>query len=478
MTDPRPLGPPVPGWTARARPPHEIIEGRFARLEPLDPQRHGADLFTAFTADPSGAAWTYRLEEPVADKAAFDGWLAAISTKDDMIYFAYVDAATGRAAGNGAFMSIAEGAGAIEIGSIMIAPPLARSRAGTEALVLMIRWAFEAGYRRLEWTCDPLNKASMAAAERLGFTYEALFRAAYVTKGRNRDKAIFAIIDEDWPALDAAYRTWLSDDNFDAAGAQRARLRDLTAAHAHAIAPPARSDRLNALGQEIGPAVDGWTPPPQPPRTPHEGRYVRLEPLDPARHAEALFAANGGDAAMFDYLFEAPFADAGAYRDWTEDAATREDQHFHAIVDLADGAAKGVASYLRIAPAAGSIEVGNIAYSPALQRTRAGTEAMYLFMKRAFELGYRRYEWKCNHLNAPSRRLALRLGMSFEGVFRQAIIVKGRNRDTSWYAVTRDEWPALQAAFETWLDPSNFDADGRQKTSLTKLTRPLLSRIG
>ena len=172
------------------------------------------------------------------------------------------------------------------------------------------------------------------------------------------------------------------------------------------------------------------------------------------------------------------FDSFATYRSWMAANALGADPMFHTIINRDTGRAEGVATYLRITPAAGSIEVGFITYSPALQRTRAGTEAMILMMRRAFELGYRRYEWKCNALNQPSRNLAMRLGMSFEGVFRQAAIVKGRNRDTVWYAAIDKDWPAIDEAFERWLDPSNFNADGRQKTSLSKLTKPVLVNIG
>lgn len=150
---------------------------------------------------------------------------------------------------------------------------------------------------------------------------------------------------------------------------------------------------------------------------------------------------------------------------------TRDDPLFYAIKNLETGHWEGVASYMRIAPAAGSIEVGSIAFSPALQRTRAATEAMYLMMAWAFEAGYRRYEWKCNALNMPSRRAAQRLGFSYEGVFRQAAVVKGRNRDTAWFAAIDSEWSSLKEAFEAWLAPSNFDDQGQQRESLSDLTR-------
>jgi RimJ/RimL family protein N-acetyltransferase len=230
--------------------------------------------------------------------------------------------------------------------------------------------------------------------------------------------------------------------------------------------------------QPTGAPVPDWAPPPWPPRTPLEGRYARVEPLDPARHAADLFAANGASDAIWTYLAYGPFETLEAYRAWMEATCLGEDPLFHAVIDKATGRAAGVAAYLRIAPEAGSIEVGHINYAPALQRTRAGTEAMALLMRRAFALGYRRYEWKCDALNAPSRRLAQRLGLSFEGVFRQAAVVKGRNRDTAWYAAIDSEWPALEAVFETWLAPENFDADGRQRRSLSALTRPILAACG
>jgi RimJ/RimL family protein N-acetyltransferase len=229
--------------------------------------------------------------------------------------------------------------------------------------------------------------------------------------------------------------------------------------------------RLNALGQPIGGEVPGWTARPRPPRAPLEGRFCRVEPLDADRHAAALFDACAADreGRMWTYMAYGPFAGAEDYRTWAERAAGSDDPLFHAILDRRTGRAAGVAAYLRIEPAVGVIEVGHIALSPALQRTAAATEAMYLLMRRVFdELGYRRYEWKCDALNAPSRAAAERLGFRFEGVFRQATLYKGRNRDTAWYAVVDRDWPERRAAFEAWLDPANFTADGRQVRPLVR----------
>jgi RimJ/RimL family protein N-acetyltransferase len=236
----------------------------------------------------------------------------------------------------------------------------------------------------------------------------------------------------------------------------------------------------NELGQPIGFPLPDWKEPPRPPRTAMTGRYCRVEPIDPARHAEELFRANSMDpeGRNFTYLGAGPFATLAAYRQWLESSCMGEDPLFHAVIDGATRQAAGVASYLRIDPRNGVIEVGNINYSPLLQRRRAATEAMYLMMKRAFELGYRRYEWKCDALNAASRTAAQRLGFSFEGVFRQAVVYKGRSRDTAWYAAIDSEWPELERAFLRWLDPGNFDGEGRQRARLSDLTAHVLKNRG
>jgi len=239
-------------------------------------------------------------------------------------------------------------------------------------------------------------------------------------------------------------------------------MRSVTAEH---------SD-VNDLGQPIGHLVAGWTPRPRPTARPMEGRWCRLEPLDPARHADDLYRANSADeqGRMWTYLPYGPFESLAAYRAWVEGVAGRDDPMFFAVVD-GEGRAVGVAALQRIDPENGSIEVGHLAYSPALQATTAATEAMALLMRLVFEeLGYRRYEWKCDSLNAASRRAAQRLGFVYEGVFRQAVVVKGRNRDTAWLSITDAEWPRLADAYERWLAPDNFDAEGRQRLALSKLT--------
>jgi RimJ/RimL family protein N-acetyltransferase len=230
----------------------------------------------------------------------------------------------------------------------------------------------------------------------------------------------------------------------------------------------------NHLGQPIGFPVADWQPRPWPPGTAMHGRTCHLEPLDPGRHAEELYRAYGedGDGRLWTYLAYGPFASLADFQAHLQKMSGEEDPLFYAIINQASGQAEGVASYLRITPAHGVIEVGHINYAPKLQKTVMATEAMYLMMRRVFdELGYRRYEWKCDALNAASRRAALRLGFQFEGIFRQAVIYKGRNRDTAWFSITDVEWPAIKQAFEAWLDPANFDGQGQQRQPLATRQR-------
>lgn len=234
----------------------------------------------------------------------------------------------------------------------------------------------------------------------------------------------------------------------------------------------------NHLNQPISYTVPNWQPASRPKGITLTGRFCRLEPVSMDKHARELFEANSADnnGAMWTYLFYGPFDNFDVYCEWLRQNCFGDNPLFFAIIDLASTKAVGLAAYMRIDPDHGSIEIGHLAYSPALQRKPAATEAMFLMMKYAFELGYRRYEWKCNALNYPSRRAAQRLGFSYEGVFRQANVAKGRNRDTAWFATIDCEWPALRIAFERWLAPENFDVNEQQRESLSTLTAPLLSQ--
>jgi RimJ/RimL family protein N-acetyltransferase len=197
---------------------------------------------------------------------------------------------------------------------------------------------------------------------------------------------------------------------------------------------------------------------------------VVLEPLDPRRHAIALFTSSSAAPELWKHLAYGPFADQEVFTQWLGERAGTDDPLFYAIVDRAAGAALGMASYLRMEPQHGVIEIGHIWFAPALQRTRQATEAIFLLARYAFDdLGYRRLEWKCDSLNLPSRRAAERFGFVFEGIFRQHMVVKGRNRDTAWYSITDEEWPSRRAAFEAWLAHDNFDAEGMQRRSLADI---------
>lgn len=227
----------------------------------------------------------------------------------------------------------------------------------------------------------------------------------------------------------------------------------------------------NEFSQKVGLPLPDWCEPQHPPQVALAGWGCLVEPLDAARHGVSLWQAfSSDDGRMWTYLTSGPFADFAAFNRWLERVSEAKDPQFYAIVDALSGQALGLAAYLRIAPQAGSLEVGWLHFSPALQGTRLATAAMVLMMQNAFALGYRRYEWKCNTLNEPSRRAALRLGFQFEGVFRQAVINKGRNRDTAWFSVLDGEWPVLKAHFTAWLADDNFDAAGRQKMALSALT--------
>ncbi|MEK9673494.1 MAG: GNAT family protein [Rhodospirillaceae bacterium] len=233
----------------------------------------------------------------------------------------------------------------------------------------------------------------------------------------------------------------------------------------------------NDFGQPVGNPSAGWTARPRPDGRPLAGRTAQLEKLS-GGHADDLYAAMAeDDGRMWTYMAYGPFADQAAFRDWVETSAKSTDPFYYAIISQQSGKALGWASLMRITPEHGVIEVGSIAYAPALRKTVMATEAMTLMMAHAFDdLGYRRYEWKCDSLNAPSRAAAHRLGFIFEGIFPQHIIYKGRNRDTAWFSITDRDWPAVKAAHQAWLQPENFDADGEQIKPLSALTQSCARR--
>jgi len=232
------------------------------------------------------------------------------------------------------------------------------------------------------------------------------------------------------------------------------------------------AQRVNEYRQPIGPALADWSARSAPPSTAMHGRYCRVEPIDIERHGASLYAAfrAAPDGRDWTYMSVGPFNDRAKFDAHLTRIAASVDPLHHAIVDADTGDAVGTAALMRIDRFNGVIEVGHISYSRGLQRTTAATEAMFLFMQRAFdELGYRRFEWKCDDLNAPSRAAALRYGFTFEGIFRQAVVYKGRSRDTAWFSMTDGEWKRVRDAYRQWLAPDNFDADGKQRQRLVEL---------
>ena len=240
------------------------------------------------------------------------------------------------------------------------------------------------------------------------------------------------------------------------------------------------TDCINELGQPVGKPIEGWSAREHPRNTLMQGKLCRLEPVDAEKHVQDLFLAfsEDQDQRNWTYLPYGPFGSEEETRSWISSTCLGDDPCFFSVIELETGKAVGLASYLRIEPAIGVIEVGHIHFSPLMQGKPISTEAMYLMMRQVFEAwGYRRYEWKCDSLNRPSTNAAQRLGFMFEGIFRQATMYKQRNRDTAWYSILDREWPAVKAAFENWLKDENFDRDGVQKTSLSQTMQQALSAL-
>lgn len=234
---------------------------------------------------------------------------------------------------------------------------------------------------------------------------------------------------------------------------------------------------INPWGQPLGAPIPDWQPRPYPQRCVLTGWGCRLEPLDPSVHGADLWQAFAlDDGSLWTYLTSGPFVDQAAFMQWLHTISQQQDPLFFSIIDSASNQSLGLASYLRIDPAAGSVEVGWLHFSPALQRSRLATAAMVLMMEYAFSLGYRRYEWKCNALNRPSWQAAVRLGFLYEGTFRQARVDKGHSRDTAWFSILDREWPQLLPCYQHWLADDNFDNQGQQLSRLSQLTAEALGR--
>ena len=465
--------------TPASHPGPVTLAGRFGAVVRLDAARAAAPLWRVFGG--YDEIWTYISGHgPFADEKAFAAWLEGREAQSDPYYYTVHDL-HGRALGLVALMHIRPAMRIVEIGSIVYSSELQRTPLGTEAQYLLAHYAFETlGYRRYEWKCDSLNAASRRAALRYGFVFEGIFREHMITKGHSRDTAYFSMLDGEWPDRKRNFERWLQGDNFDRNVRQKISLTALNGAAAEpavgvadksasaAVRAMATSEPHAVTGQRIGLPVDS-TPAPRPGPVTLKGCYGRLEKLRPD-HWPDLWGAFAGHDHVWTYIStDGPFSDASDFSGFIAQRAAAEDPYAYAIVDMRDRAV-GYVTLLRINPQMRVIEVGHVLYSPRLQRTPLGTETQYLLARYVFEtLGYRRYEWKCNALNAPSRRAALRYGFVYEGTFRQHMIAKGRNRDDAWFSMLDGEWPARKRNFERWLAPGNFGEEGVQKISLATL---------
>jgi RimJ/RimL family protein N-acetyltransferase len=455
----QPIGSPVDP-TPAPRPGPVTLQGRYGRIEKLRPE-HAADLWKVFAG--SDEAWTYiSTDGPFTTFEEFAPFIAMRAAADDPYAYAIVDA-VGDAVGYFTLLRIAPQMRVIEVGHVLYSPALQRTPLGTEAQYLLARYIFETlGYRRYEWKCNSFNAPSRRAALRYGFKYEGTFRNYIIAKGRNRDDAWFSITDGEWPARKASFERWLAPENFDNNGRQKISLAVLNGSESEVA-------QITQIGRPVGDPVD-TTPARRPEPVILKGRFGTVARLNPARDAKALWAAVGSQQRVWIYISSAgPFADEAAFTAWLVDRRTRDDPYFFTVLDQ-NGTALGLLALMAIRPEMRAVEIGSIVYGPTLQRTPLATETQYLLARYALEtLGYRRYEWKCDALNAASRRAALRFGFTFEAIFRQHMITKGHTRDTAWFSITDSEWPARRANFERWLAPDNFDGEGVQKVSLAAL---------
>jgi RimJ/RimL family protein N-acetyltransferase len=452
----QPIGLPVANPASGPPPGPVTLKGRYGRVEKLKAE-HAADLWAVFAGHDE--VWTYiSTNGPFAYEAEFSALIAMRAALDDPYAYAIVDAAD-RAVGYFTLMRIVPAMRVIEVGHVLYSPALQRTPLGTEAQYLLARYVFETlGYRRYEWKCNSLNAPSRRAALRYGFKYEGTFRNYMISKGRNRDDAWFSMLDCEWPDRKANFERWLAPENFDSDGRQKIGLAALDRS-------PAGSAARDSW--PVGPPVN-VTPARLPEPVALQGRFGAVMHLDAKRDAADLWQELCDRGEVWTYISSAgPFADEAAFTAWLADREKQQDPYFFTVLDR-DRRALGLLALMAIRPDMRVVEIGSIVYSPALQRTPLATETQYLLARYAFEtLGYRRYEWKCNALNAASRRAALRFGFTFEAIFRQHMITKGRNRDTAWFSIIDSEWPARKANFERWLAPENFDGEGRQKVSLS-----------
>jgi RimJ/RimL family protein N-acetyltransferase len=452
------------------------LVGKFCRLERLE-YRHAPELYAAFSAD-GAKLWTYMFNGPFNTEEEFLTYLIAnfIGPSAFCCAYAIIDSVRNSPVGLASYLCVDTTHKSVEVGYITFSGLMKRSLIATEAMYLMARAAFEAGYRRYEWKCNSLNKPSALAAQRLGFTYEGLFVRHRIAKGLNRDTAWFSITDLDWVNVQQCFEQYLHPSNFRTDGSQIISLSSLTSPYVHRRFIDSSDNGELSVGVPVKNASVKAMSPFDSSFPSMIGKYCRLERLG-KHHIHGLYEAFCAEPqGMWAYMFFGPFADEEAFtkfftHSYFEDSETRCG---FAIIDNVRNIPVGSGSYLNIDTTHKSVEVGNLIFSSLMKRSLVSTEAMYLMAKAAFAAGYRRYEWKCNSLNGPSVSAAQRLGFSFEAIFRQHYIAKGRNRDTAYFAMIDVDWPSIEKSFKKYLDPSNFEENGRQLISLSSLTAPFV----
>ncbi|KAH7702896.1 hypothetical protein AAVH_29941 [Aphelenchoides avenae] len=450
-------------WTPRERPSAKTFQGKYVRLEKLDADRHGADLFDVLqgpSADPW--QWDYLLAGPFPERDRFNEYLKGMEAGEDPFVFTVINQANGKAEGMLSFCEIAPETGSIEIGFVVFGAAMQRSPKGTEANYLLMKEAFDLGYRRLEWTCHTANERSRNAAVRYGYSFEGTLRQRFVHKGRySRDDFYLGIMDYEWPEIKRAFEKWLSDANTTPSGQVR-RLQELIDEERG----PPRSPP--SFPKPVTFEVPNWKPAKWPLAHTMSGRFARLEMLDPAKHGDKLWVSMNGpnaDPATWDSVLQGPFKNRKSFDDYLSSHAGRDNYVLYAIIDGETGAAEGLIGTVYAEAEHGRLTLGHDTYGNGSWKSQKSTEAIYVLLKEAFSSGYRRVEWLSDNGKDRSKKALERLGFTLEAVYPQHRVVKGRNWDSAMYAIIDKEWPAIHVAYEKWLSLENLVANG-QKASL------------
>ncbi|KAH7710907.1 hypothetical protein AAVH_21818 [Aphelenchoides avenae] len=436
-------------WSKRPVPSAEVLDGKLIRLQRLDLAKHFEDLWTAVNdyAVHNASHWRYHPYGPFTDRQSLDECLKEVVRDEYAVPYAVVNKSNGKAQGISAVLPCDHRS-----------PP---STITAEAVYLLLKQAFELGYRRVEWICAAVDEECIRSTIALGFTYEGIRRQHRVLKGRNSDDCFFGIMDHQWARLSRAYERWLPDGNLED-GTPRKELSAFIEEEC-GLCPLPVLPPLNTH------PVPNWEPAKRFDIDTLQGQLVRLEALDMDRHFKDVYEMLSGpdaDPKQFDYTIYGPFKGPDDCRKYLESQVVPTDRmRLYAIINPATRKPEGLIGVGDVDRSHGRIQVRHIVYGNAMRRSAKGTEAVYLVVKECFALGYRSVYWSCNNLNENSRKAAERLGFVYEAVHPQSFTYKGVNSDRRMYSILDGEWPPLQKAFEEWLAAANQTTNG-QKASL------------